>query len=89
MALSFYFAAPTRRFDVIFLTLNILVNKNSDLLALYFLTGVDVIGTLGLSSVTYSGVDTVAAYRISVSFFCCHTYLNVDIFFLMLFKHLC
>ena len=42
MALRFDFADPTRRFAVLFLTFNMLANKHSDLLALGFLTGVDV-----------------------------------------------
>ena len=41
------------------------VNKHSDFLALGFLTGIDVICTLGLLSVTPSGVDIIAASIIS------------------------
>ena len=69
MALCFDFEAPIRRFDILFLTFNMLVNKHSDFLALGFLTGVDVIGTLGLAYVTPSGVDTIAAYIISFRVF--------------------
>ena len=46
MALSLDFAAPIRRSAVFFLTFNMLVNKHSDLLALGFLAGVDVMVTL-------------------------------------------
>ena len=42
----------TAFFSVLGLTSNIFVNKHSDFLALGFLTGVDVIGALGLLSVT-------------------------------------
>ena len=68
MALCFDFVATIRRFDVFSLTSNMLVNKHSDFLALGLLTGVDVIGILGLLSVTPSGVDTTAAPRISFRF---------------------
>ena len=54
------------------------VNKHSDFLALGFLTVVDVICTLGLLSVTPSGVDSIAAYIISFRFFYHHTCLHVD-----------
>ena len=76
------FAAPTRRFSVLFLTFNMMVKRHSDFLALGFLTGVDVIVTLELSSVTSSGVDTIATSRISLRFFGRQTYLHVDISFL-------
>ena len=56
MTLSFDFAAPTRRFAVLFFTSNVLVNKHSDLLALGFLTRYDVIGNCGLLSMNPSGV---------------------------------
>ena len=68
MDLRFDFAATKRRFAVLGLTSNMLVNKHSDFLALGLLTGVDVIGTLVLLSVTPSGVYTIAAYRISLRF---------------------
>ena len=65
-----------------------LVNKHSDFLALDFLTGVNGIGTLGLSYVTPSGVDTIAAYRTNPSGFVDHhTYLHVDISFLCYSKN--
>ena len=64
MALHLYFSDPTRRFDVFFLTFNMLVNKHSDFLALGFFTGFYAIVTLGLLSVTSSGVETIAASRI-------------------------
>ena len=68
MDLRLYFAAPIRRFAVFGLTSNMLANKHSDLLVLGFLTGVDVIGTLGLLSVTSSGVYTIAVYIIFLRF---------------------
>ena len=82
MALCLDFSAPTRRFSVLFLTSNMLVKRHSDFLVLGFLTGVDVIGTLVLSSVTPSGVNTIASSRISLRFFGLHTYLHVDIYIL-------
>ena len=39
------------------------VNKHSDFLVLGFLTGVDVIYTLGLLSVTTSGVDIIPLWE--------------------------
>ena len=69
MSLSFDFVAPTQRFSVFFLTSNMLANKHSDFLALGLLTGVDVIGTLGLSSVTPSGFYIIAESRIPLRFF--------------------
>ena len=68
MDLRLDFAAPIQRFDVFFLTLNMLVKRHSDFLALGFMTGVDVIGTLGLSSVNNYGFDTIAASIISLRF---------------------
>ena len=68
MALSFYFAAPTRRFSVFCLTSNMLLKRNSDFLTLGFLTVVCVIIKLGLLSVTSSVVDTIAASRILFRF---------------------
>ena len=69
MALRLYFAATKRRLAVVGLTANMFVNKHSDFLALGFLTGDDVKCTLGLLSVTSSGVDSIAASRISLRFF--------------------
>ena len=68
MALRLDFAATIQRFYVFGLTSNMLVNKHSDFVALGFLTAVDVIGKLGLPYVNPSGVDTIAAYRISLRF---------------------
>ena len=62
------FVAPIRHFAVFFLTFNILVNKQRDFLALFFKTGVDVIGELGLSYVTPYGFDTIAASMIYFRF---------------------
>ena len=89
MALCFDFASTIRRFAVLFLTFNILVSKHSDFLALGFLTGVDVIVTLRLLSLTTSGVDTIAASRISLRF-CWLSHLPACWYiFFMLFIHLC
>ena len=63
MALCFDFAAPTQRFAVFFLIINILVNKHSYFLALGFLTYVWVIRKLGLTSMNSSGVETISEYR--------------------------
>ena len=60
MALQFDFASTIRRFAVFNLTLNMLVNKHSDFLALGFLTGFDIRGTLEMLSVNPSEVDTIA-----------------------------
>ena len=68
MAMCLDFAATIRRFAVLGLTSNMFVNKNSDFLALGFLTGYDVICTLGLLSFTPSGVDIIADSRISLRF---------------------
>ena len=65
------------------------VNKHSDFLALDFLTGDDVICTLGLLSVTPSGVDIIAASIITLRF-CWSSHLPACWYiFLMLFIHLC
>ena len=82
MDMSFYFAAPIRRFAVLFLTSNMLVKTHSDSLALVFLTSIYVIGILELLSVTHSGVNAIAASRTSLCFFGRHTYLHVDIYIL-------
>ena len=68
MALRFDFLAQIRRFAVFFLTSNMLVKRHSDLIALGLLTGVDVVGTQVLLSVTPSRVDTTAASRIFLRF---------------------
>ena len=89
MALRFDFAAPTRRFAVFFLTSKMVVNKHSDFLALGFLTGVDAIGTLGLSYVTTYVVYSIAASIISLKW-CRSSHLPACWYiFLMLFIHLC
>ena len=59
MALRLDSAATTQWFAIFLLTFNMLVNKHSDFSALGFLNGVDVIGTCAMSSVTYSGFDTI------------------------------
>ena len=69
MDLRLDFVATKRRLAVVGLTANMVVNKHSDFLALGFLIGVDVIGTLGLLSVTPSGVDTIAVSIISLRFY--------------------
>ena len=68
MDLRVDFAATKRRLDVVGLTSNIFVNKHSDLLALGFFNGFDVIRTLGLLSVTLSGLDSIAVSIISLRF---------------------
>ena len=65
------------------------VNKHSDFLALGFLTGDDVICTLGLLSVNTSGINSISASRISLKF-CWSSHLPACWYiFLMLFIHLC
>ena len=66
MALRLDFAATKRRFAVFGLTSNMLVNTHSDFPALGFLIGVDVIGKLGLLSVSHSGGDNITASKISL-----------------------
>ena len=68
MALRLDFAATKRRLNVVGLTSNMFVNKHIDLLALGFLTGVDVIGKLGLLYVKTYGVDSRVASRIYLRF---------------------
>ena len=68
MALRFDFAATKRSFSVFGLTSNILVKIHSGFLALGFLTGVGVIGTLGILSVTPYGVESISASIISLRF---------------------
>ena len=70
MDLRLDFSATKLRFAVVGLTSNMFVNEYSDFLALGLLTGDDVICTLGLLSVNLSGVDSIAACRISLRFFC-------------------
>ena len=68
MALRLGFSATKGRLAVVGLTSNMFVNKHGDFLALHFLTGDDVIFTFGLLSVNPSGVDSIAASRISLKF---------------------
>ena len=89
MALHFYSAATIRRFAVFCLTFNMFVNKISDFLAIVFLIGVYVRGTLVLLSVTTCGFNTIAAYMISLRF-CCSSHLpECWYMFFMLFILLC
>ena len=69
MALCLDFAATIRRFAVFGLTSNMLVKRRSDYLEFGFLAGFYVIGVSGLLSVTPSGVDTIAASKISLRLF--------------------
>ena len=69
MALRLDVSAIKRRLAVLGLTSNMFVNKHSDFLELGFFTGDDVKCTLGLLSVTQSGLDSIAAYIISLRFF--------------------
>ena len=50
-----------------FFTSKTLVNRHSDFWAHGCLTGVDVMGDIGLSSVNNSGVETISASRISLN----------------------
>ena len=68
MNFSLNFAATKKGFAVFGLISNIFVNKRSDFLALFFLTGYDLICTLVMLSVTPHGVYSRAASRISLSF---------------------
>ena len=65
------------------------VNKHSDFLALGFLTGDDVKCTLGLLSVTPSGVGSIEASRISLRFFWSSHLPACWYILLMLFIHMC
>ena len=89
MALRFDLASPIRHFAVFCLISNMSVKKHSYFLALAVLTGVDVIGTFGLLSVTSSEVGTIAASRIYLSF-CWLSHLHACRYiFFMLIIHLC
>ena len=68
-ALLLDFPAKKRRFAVLGIISNMFVNKHIYVLALGFLTGVDVIFTLGLLSVTPYGADSRAASKTSLRFF--------------------
>ena len=65
--LRFDLEAPTGRVEVLFFTYNMLVKIHSDCLALGFLTGVDVMGDMGLSFVNPSGAETKVASIISLN----------------------
>ena len=69
MDLRLYFAATKRRYSVVGLTSNMFVNKHSDLIALGFLTGVDVRGTLRLLYMTHYVVYTISESSIPLGFF--------------------
>ena len=58
------------------------VNKHSDFLARGLLTGVDIIGILGLSSMISYGVNTILESKYPLGFVGNHTYLHVDRYFL-------
>ena len=62
MAVCFDFSSTIQCFAVYFQKFNILVNKHSNFLALGFLTGVDVRGTLGLLYVTPYIVNRCTTY---------------------------
>ena len=88
MALRLDFSATKRSLAVLGWTPNMLVNKHSDFLALGFLTGDDVKCTLGLLSVTPSGIYSIAESIISLRF-CLSSHLPACWYiFLMLFIHL-
>ena len=89
MVLILNFAAPTRRFSVLFLTFNMVVNKHSYFPALGILTGDDVIVTLVLSSVTSSGVDTISASRKPLRFYWSSHLPTCWYIYFMLFIPLC
>ena len=71
-----------------FFTSKMLVNRQSDFWARGFLTGVNVVGDIGLLSVNASGVETIESSRISLNCCCCYTYQLVCIF-LMFSRNLC
>ena len=51
IALRFDLAAPNRRVEVLIFTSNMLVKRHSDFISLGLLTGVDVMGDVGMSLV--------------------------------------
>ena len=89
MALRLDFADTIQRFAVFGLTSNMVVKRHSYLLSLGLLTGVDVIGILGLLSVTPSGVESIGASIISLTFFWSSHLPECWYIFLMLFIILC
>ena len=66
-----------------------LVNIHSDFQARGFLTGVDVMGDIGLSSVNISGVETIASSIISLNYFCSSHLPDYLHTILMFSRHLC
>ena len=72
-----------------FFTSIFLVNRHSDFWALGFLVGVDGMGGMGLLLVNPSGVETIAASRISLN--CCwSSHLPACLYNLLMFsRHLC
>ena len=69
IALRFDLAAPTRPIAFLFFASNMLVKRHSYFLALGFLTGVGVMGNMGLLLVIPSLLETIVASRIY--FNCC------------------
>ena len=73
---------------VFFFTYNMLVKRHSDFLALGFLSVGGFMGDLGLLSVNPSGVETIAASRVSLNG-CWSSYLPACWYnFLMFLRHL-
>ena len=66
IALHFDLAARTRQITAFFFTHNILMKIHSIFLVLGFLTGIGVMGDLGLLLVNPPGVETIAALRIAL-----------------------
>ena len=66
-----------------------LVNRHSDFQALGFLTGVDVMGDIGLLLVNISGVETIEASRIYLNCFWMSHLPACLCNFLMFSRHLC
>ena len=69
IALRLDLSDTTRWVEVLFFISNMLVKRHSDFLALGFLTGVYVVVDMGLLLVNPSGVETIAASRISLNCF--------------------
>ena len=88
IALRFDFTDSTRRFSVLFLTSNMLVNKLSDFLALGFLTIVWVIRKPGLTSVTSYGLETIPTSRISFRF-CWSSHLPACWYIFLCYSNIC
>ena len=88
MALCSDFAATIQRFTIFGITSNMLVKRHYDFLALALFTGVYVIVTLILLSVTLFGVDTIESSRIYLRFCWSSHLLECWYIFFMLFIHL-